>query len=342
MTLYCAIPPVDMAVGHVGRGYGMGWNRLHTRADQLHGGQDFMVGPGTPIVAPLPGRVVLVSHNDGPGYNRAMTGYGNAVVLQHDFSLPIPTTPLPGETRPSTRGLPSPFWTSYNHMREAPAVVVGQRVMPGTVLGYVGNTNNGAFPGMPSHLHVEVRKRMFPSSYDNDTINPDLLWASLGIEHTGAHREAGRMVGGVLQARAGGPSDCRSGQHSDLSGGMPPPHPVFEALVGTAEGVETWDRYGKLVWRRGRWVRVRERPPLYGLGTAGQAGAGEQYVSPAAISSKYAAGTVAPEGADVDPPDYKAVQPSTGPSPLFIGGTILVGVGFAWWMGRRERRQIRA
>lgn len=291
MTNYCAIPPVDMAVGHVGRGYGMGFNRLHTRADQLHGGQDFMVGAGTPIVAPLPGRVVLVSRNEGPGYNRAMTGYGNAVVLQHDFQLPTPTTPLPGQTRPPTRGLPNPFWTSYNHMRDAPLVAVGQRVSAGTQLGVVGNTNNGSFPGMPSHLHVEVRKRMFPSSYDNDTINPDLLWASLGIDHTGAHREAERMVGGVLQARTGGPSDCRAGQHSELAG---------------------ISRY------------------LRGLGDGGHAGAGEQpYVPPADLRSRYNGSATPPTTADVDPPDYASVTTSggSGSGPLIVGAAALVVLG---------------
>lgn len=294
MTFYCAIPPVDMAVGHVGRGFGLGWNRLHTRADQHHGGQDYMVGPGTPIVAPIPGRVVLVSHESGPGYNRAMTGYGNAVVLQHDFVLPTPTTPLPGQTRPPTRGLPSPFWTSYNHMRDAPQVVVGQRVQPGTVLGYVGNTNNGSFPGMPPHLHVEVRRRAFPSSYDNDTIDPDLLWASLGIDHTGAHREAERMVGGLLQARAGGPSDCRAGQHTELSS--------IERIY---------------------------------LGTGGQAGAGEQYVPPSALSPRYAPGTTAPITPDVEPPDYSTTSSggasSTG---IVIGAAAAIGL-LALWMRSR-------
>jgi len=295
MTHYCAIPPVDMAVGHVGRGYGMGWNRLHTRADQLHGGQDFMVGPGTPIHAPVAGRVVLVSHEDGPGYNHAMTGYGNSVVLQHDFALPIPTTPLPGQSRPPTRGLPSPFWTSYNHMRDAPLVRVGQTVRAGDLLGYVGNTNNGSFPGMPPHLHVEVRKRAFPSSYDNDTIDPNLFWASLGIDLVGSHQEAQRRVGGTLMIRSAGPSDCGPGVASDLHG----------------------------------WL---------GQPTGGQASAGEQYVSPVSIESKYAPGSMPATVPDVDPPDYKAVQPSSGPSPVLIVGGIVAAVGGAVLLSKKRKR----
>jgi murein DD-endopeptidase MepM/ murein hydrolase activator NlpD len=286
-----------MAVGHVGRGYGMGWNRLHTRADQLHGGQDFMVGPGTPIHAPLPGRVVLVSHESGPGYNQAMTGYGNAVVLQHDFALPVPTTPLPGQSRPPARGLPTPFWTSYNHMRDAPVVRVGQQVRAGDLLGYVGNTNNGSFPGMPPHLHVEVRKRAFPSSYDNDTIDPNLLWASLGIDLTGSHQEAGRRVGGTLLVRQGGPSDCGPGVASDLHGWLGEPVPA-----------------------------------------GGQASAGQQYVSPTTLSSKYNAGTTPATIPDVDPPDYSSIARS-GVSPAVVVAGVVIGVGAAAISSRRNRRR---
>jgi hypothetical protein len=299
-----------MAVGHVGRGYGMGFNRLHTRADQLHGGQDFMVGAGTPIHAALPGRVVLVSHNDGPGYNRAMTGYGNAVVLQHDFALPTPTVPLPGQTRPPTRGLPSPFWTSYNHMRDAPMVTVGQRVTAGTQLGVVGNTNNGAFPGMPAHLHVEVRKRAFPSSYDNDTIDPNLLWASLGIDLVGSHQEAQRRVGGTLQARAGGPSDCRAGQRSELAGFMPTP---CCGIVGL-----------ELAW-------LAE--------AGGQASAGEQYVPPSALSVRYAPGASPPTAPDVDPPEYpsaSAGEPVSSGGMIMVAGVAAVAALALWSSGSKS------
>lgn len=70
---------------------------------------------------------------------------------------------------------------------------------------------------MPSHLHTEVRRRAFPSSYDHDTINPHLLWKSLGIDIVGGYHDAGRWVGGDLRVVAGGPSDCRGGHVTDLA-----------------------------------------------------------------------------------------------------------------------------
>lgn len=202
MPTYCALPPLDQAATRIGRGYGLGYNRARTAADQLHGGMDFVADAGTPVVAVIPGTVSLVSRDARPA--RGMAGYGNAVVLQHDFALP---------------GLPNPFWTSYNHLRDAPQLEVGQRVAVGQLVGLVGQTTNGQFRGMGPHLHFEVRRRPFPGSYDRDTVDPGILFAALGIDHVGARREVQRLVGGQLLVRASGPSDCRAGQRSELAGG---------------------------------------------------------------------------------------------------------------------------
>lgn len=234
MPNYCAIPPVDMATAHVGRGFGMGWDRRHTRMDQKHGGMDFTVSAGSPIIAAVPGRVVLV----GSDANRTVAsagglrGYGNSVVV---------------ETRGSIPGMPNPFYTLYAHMRAVPVVGVGQAVQAGTLLGYVGNTNNGQFPGMGSHLHFEQRRRAYPSSYDNDTIDPAIFWNAVGIDWIGNHQDAGRRTGGTLQVRVGGPSDCRAGGASSLSG----------------------------------------LDVIYGPFTSGQASPGVQYIPPAALSPNY-------------------------------------------------------
>jgi hypothetical protein len=61
-------------------------------------------------------------------------------------------------------------------------------------------------------------------------------------------------------------------------------------------------------------------------------------VSPAALSTKYVAGSLPPSGADVDPPDYKAVQPERSNLPLILGASVLAAVGFAWWMNRDQKR----
>jgi hypothetical protein len=213
--MFCALPPISGGV--IGRGYGLGYNRSRTSTNQLHGGQDFVAPAGAPVYAPIPGRVVFVSSDTGPrisaqqamegrvGQVRGMGGYGNAVVLQHDFQLPAPG-PLPSGQNPPP--LPSNFWTSYNHLQSVPTLRPGDRVTIGQIIGRVGSTTNGQFPGMGAHLHFEVRKRPFPGNYNRDTVDPNVLWYSLGFSNPGARIEVQRTVGGVIVARPGGPSDC--------------------------------------------------------------------------------------------------------------------------------------
>lgn len=204
----CAIPPLDQAATRVGRGYGTGWNRERTDDHQLHGGMDFVAEAGAPVLAPIPGRVLYVSDDEGPrisssaaiggarGQVRRHGGYGNSVVLVHDLDVP---------------GLPRPFWTSYNHLREPSALTAGQVVNAGDLLGYVGNTTNGQFPGMGAHLHMEVRRAEFPGpvghdGYELDTVDPSILFAALGIDWVDHHTEVHREVGGQLLIREDGPS----------------------------------------------------------------------------------------------------------------------------------------
>lgn len=167
-----------LSVVRIGRGFGVGWNRARTRQDQLHGGQDFVAAEGTIVKAPLAGVVEAIGTDTGrnvawtqatqgtKGVVRGMAGYGNFVILRHDNM--------------TIRGLPRTFWTSYNHLKTV-TVRAGQRVAPGAVLGTSGRTNNGRFEGMGAHLHVEVRIRPFPGSYDRDTVDPQILWNGLGL-----------------------------------------------------------------------------------------------------------------------------------------------------------------
>jgi len=217
--VYCALTPI--AGGRIGRGYGRGYNRNGTATDQLHAGQDFVATAGMPVLAPLPGRVVFVTSNEGPritaeqamagrvGQVRGMGGYGNAIVLQHDFQLPAPGV-LPSRQNPPP--LPANFWTSYNHLQSRPALNPGDRVTIGQVIGSVGNTTNGQFAGMGAHLHFEVRKRAFPGNYNVDTVDPNVLWYSLGFTNPGARMELQRTVGGDIIATPGGPSACAPSQ----------------------------------------------------------------------------------------------------------------------------------
>jgi murein DD-endopeptidase MepM/ murein hydrolase activator NlpD len=276
MPAFCAIPPVDLSVAHVGRGNGNGWNRLHTRADQYHAGLDFMAGRGSPIIAVAPGRVAAIGSDANRTAAGGLRGYGNCVVI---------------ETRGNVPGMPNPFYTLYAHMGAAPLVSVGQSVQAGTPLGFVGSTTNGQFATMGPHLHLEFRRRPYPSSYDHDTIDPEIFFTGVGIDWTGWHREAERKVGGTLQVRVGGPSDCRGGATSSLSG------------------------FGV----------------VYGPFTSGQASPGVQYIPAAALAPNYPGTTspgpeVDPPEYESAP---SASSSSSGSSMLWVGAAVLV-LAAAW------------
>ncbi len=292
MPNYCALPPVNMESARVGRGYGFGWNRLRTVADQLHGGMDFAVARNSPIVAAVAGRVVLIGldSNRTAASARGLRGYGNAVVV---------------ETRGSIPGMPNPFYTLYAHMRDVPLVSVGQTVQSGTLLGYVGNTSNGQFPGLASHLHFELRRRPFPSSYDRDTIDPAIFWTGLGIDWTGNRRDVGRLVGGTLLVRATGPSDCRAGATSVLAG--------FESEF-RAKNISGFSSGSDLA-------------VVYGPYVGGQAGPGEQYIPPSQLAPNYPGTTAL--GPDVpEPPTYESASSSGGAaSSSSSGGSTLLWAG---------------
>jgi murein DD-endopeptidase MepM/ murein hydrolase activator NlpD len=87
----------------------------------VHAGEDFAVAPGTPVIAPAAGTVVLAE----PLFVR-----GKAVVIDHG------------------RGVYSGYW----HMQSL-NVKAGDQVSPGQVLGMVGST--GLSTG--AHLHWEMR-----------------------------------------------------------------------------------------------------------------------------------------------------------------------------------------
>jgi murein DD-endopeptidase MepM/ murein hydrolase activator NlpD len=86
-----------------------------------HAGVDYRAGPGTPVLCPASGKVVLAE---------GLLVRGNAVLVDHG------------------RGVMSGYW----HLAQI-SVVPGQRVEPGDLLGTVGNT--GLSTG--AHLHWEVR-----------------------------------------------------------------------------------------------------------------------------------------------------------------------------------------
>jgi len=98
----------------------------YRRTQGLHGynGIDFASYLGAPVMASAEGDVIVSRQG---GYNG---GYGNYVVISHENGTQ----------------------TLYGHM-QSNAVVVGQHVVQGQVIGALGNTGRSTGP----HLHFEVR-----------------------------------------------------------------------------------------------------------------------------------------------------------------------------------------
>lgn len=115
--------PLDSRDGDLSDGFGPR-SAPTAGASTWHLGQDFAVPTGTPIHAALEG-VVTTAGYDG--------GFGYCVVI---------ASVLDGV----------PIETVSGHMVAQPPVTVGQHVVPGQVVGYVGST--GVSTG--SHLHFEV------------------------------------------------------------------------------------------------------------------------------------------------------------------------------------------
>ena len=121
--------------------------------DVIHTGIDIPAPRGADVLAAGPGTVVWagIGLYSGSQYN-LKDPYGLAVAIRHDFGYKD-----------------QQLFTVYAHMEDV-AVIVGQWVNTGTVVGHIGDTGNTTGP----HLHFEVRLG------ENDfwqTRNPE-LWIS--------------------------------------------------------------------------------------------------------------------------------------------------------------------
>lgn len=101
-----------------------GWRYSESRQRwRMHTGIDLAAEPGTPVLAALAGRVLLVE---------SVSGYGLTVVLDHGAGVQ----------------------TLYAHLQHA-SVEPGAWLERGQVLGGVGMTGSASGP----HLHFELRQR---------------------------------------------------------------------------------------------------------------------------------------------------------------------------------------
>lgn len=111
----------------------------------FHRGVDISCDYGEPVIAPADGEVAFADF---------MNGYGRAIILEHGHGLS----------------------TLYGHLSSF-AVVAGQQIQRGDVIGYIGDSGRSTGP----HLHYEVRINdvpVNPYKYLRVTVARDF-----GIEH---------------------------------------------------------------------------------------------------------------------------------------------------------------
>lgn len=123
MSAIPAIQPIsNKNLNHIASGFGYRIDPIY-KISKFHAGLDFAAPQGTPIYATADGKVKVAEYNAG--------GYGNHVVINHGFG----------------------YETLYGHMVRIKAKV-GQKVIRGEVIGYVGSTGKSTGP----HCHYEVHK----------------------------------------------------------------------------------------------------------------------------------------------------------------------------------------
>jgi murein DD-endopeptidase MepM/ murein hydrolase activator NlpD len=107
----------------------------------VHLGIDVFAPAGTPVHAPLPGRVRSVVYNADP------LDYGHTLVLEHEG--------------------PAPFFTLYGHMGASlpDLLAVGDRVAPGQVIAHFGDWHENG--GWAPHLHFQVMTSMLEQTDGN-------------------------------------------------------------------------------------------------------------------------------------------------------------------------------
>jgi murein DD-endopeptidase MepM/ murein hydrolase activator NlpD len=108
----------------------------------VHLGVDVFARAGTPVHAPLAGRVAFVAYNADP------LDYGHTLILEHDAG-----------------GVP--FWTLYGHLAGTlPGLcAVGDRVAAGQVVAHLGDWHENG--GWSAHLHFQVMTDLLDSRAGN-------------------------------------------------------------------------------------------------------------------------------------------------------------------------------
>lgn len=179
-----------------------------------HRGVDIGAPAGTPIYATHGGTVVRA------GYDTNLPSFGYHVRIQAQDYLFI-----------------------YGHMRQAPAVRVGQVVRAGAQLGVVGST--GTSTG--NHCHYEVRNKA------GQSINPApfLGGATAGQVGQGIGTVAGSIIGGWFGGPLGQQAGSSAGGAVGQVGGV-----AVDAAGGVVSGLDTIAGFFGGLAQRATWVRV--------------------------------------------------------------------------------------
>lgn len=118
---------------------------VRNNGTRAHQGNDIIAPVGAAVTAADDGEVVFAGNN---------ADHGNQVILAH---------------RNGAGKVVS--YTSYSHLKSID-VSVGMTVLGGDFVGSVGKTGNANSPGIPSHLHFEVRTTRYPGRGLNARVDP--------------------------------------------------------------------------------------------------------------------------------------------------------------------------
>jgi murein DD-endopeptidase MepM/ murein hydrolase activator NlpD len=108
----------------------------------IHTGIDVFAPAGTPVYAPLAGKVLYVTYNADP------LDYGHTLIMQHDAG-----------------GVP--FYTLYGHLAGTlPGLVaVGDTIAPGQLIAHLGDWHENG--GWAAHIHFQIMSDMLEQNTGN-------------------------------------------------------------------------------------------------------------------------------------------------------------------------------
>ncbi|MGC1427297.1 MAG: aminotransferase class III-fold pyridoxal phosphate-dependent enzyme, partial [Albidovulum sp.] len=117
-----------------------------------HLGIDVFVAAGTPVYAPLDGKVASVSYNADP------LDYGHTLILEHE---------TPGGDK---------FWSLYGHLGATlpKLLTAGQTVAAGDLIAHLGGWQENG--GWAPHLHFQVMTSMLSQTGNFFGVGHDSLW----------------------------------------------------------------------------------------------------------------------------------------------------------------------